>query len=188
MMTTSVPTFPRPSPFSHLARNPAASAASDVPPNKPTDDDEDDDQDDDQDEADDESGDGKKTKKKKSKAKKKAEDDSDDSDDKKPDARAARAREKARIRAIVTSDAGLRFPSAALQIALGGSTPRHAAVQMLAAMTKDAAPASASGRDSLRDRMAGERSPEVGSGGDERPAANLAQMILAADRKRRGEI
>ena len=176
-MRASVPSR---SPFSHLARNPAASAASDMPPNEPDDDDEEEEQD----EADDESGDGK-TKKKKSKKAKKAEDDSDDSDEKKPDARAARAREKDRIRAIVTSEAGLRFPAAALNVALESSMPRHVAVKTLARMT--AGLPAGGNRTSLRDRMAGERIPEVGPS-DERPAANLAEQIVLADKKRRGEI
>ena len=164
------------SPFSHLARN--APKVDDK--NK-------DDEIDAGDEPDDaEDGETDEEKKKKSK-KRKAEDQEDDEDEKKPEARAARAREKDRVKAIMSSPAGLRFPAAALQIAIGSSLPRHKAIKMLNAMTKDMSPgAGPAAADSLRDRMAAVQQPAIGAG-DARPAANLAEQIVAAGRKRRGE-
>jgi hypothetical protein len=178
-MSTSVPSVG--SPFSHLARNPSTKGKGDVPPNTPDDDEDQDEAADDDD--DEETGDGKP---KKSKKAKKLEDDADKKDEDEPGARAARAREKGRLRAIMSSAAGLKFPSAALEVALGTSVPRNAAIQMLKAMTKDASPARASG-SSLRDRMAGVHVPDIGGGGDARPAANLAEQIILAGKKARGE-
>jgi hypothetical protein len=177
MSSTSVPSVGK-SPFSHLARNPAAKG--DVPPNTP----DEDDQDEAADEADDESGDGKT--KKKTKKTKKAEDDSDDKDEKDPEARAIRVREKVRIRAIVTSEAGVRFPAAALNLALDSALPRHVAIETLTRMTAGL-PSGGNSGNSLRERMAGVPVPSVGAG-DARPAANLAEQIILAGQKRRGEI
>lgn len=185
-MATSVPSVSAkpPSPFLHLARNPAAK--SDAPSNAP---DDEEDQDEAADDDDDETSDGKK---KKSKEVKKAEDKEDDEDEKKPDARAARAREKARIRAIVNSSAGLRFPAAALNVALESSMPRHVAIETLARMTAGLPSGGGGAAASLRDRMAGVQVPDVGAGDTQSPANTgtaqaTAAAIIAAGKKRRGE-
>lgn len=180
MSTSSVPPAGI-SPFSYLARSKAKVNDKDKV-------DEDEDKnviDDDEDDEDDETGDDDETKKKK-KAKKKAEDKEDEKDEDKPDARAARAREKARIRAIMSSPAGQQFPAVALGLAADTSIPRHAAIKALTRMTKDLS-ASAAGSDALRDRMAGMQQPDIGAS-DARPASNLAEQIVLAGRKRRGEI
>lgn len=174
-MTTSVPTGGR-SPFSHFAR---AKSKDEVDENDDVVVDEEDETEDE-----DETGDDDETKKKK-KAKKKAEDKEDEKDEDKPDARAARAREKARIRAIVTSPAGQQFPAVALGFACDTSMPRHAAIKTLTRMTKDLS--ASAGGDGLRDRMAGINQPDIGAS-DARPSPNLAEQIVYAGRKRRGEI
>ena len=135
-----------------------------------------------EDNEDDETGDD--DEKKKKKAKKKAEDKEDEKDEDKPDARAARAREKARVRAIMSSPAGQQFPDVALGLACDTAMPRHAAIKVLTRMTKNLS--AGAGGDSLRDRMAGIRQPDIGAS-DARPASNLAEQIVIADRKARGE-
>jgi len=136
------------------------------------------DEEDDEDETEDEE-----TKKKK-KAKKKAEDKEDEEDDKKSDAHAARARERARIRAIMSSAAGQQFPAVALSVATGTSIPRHQAIRILRAMTKDLSPDAGSG--SLRERMANTQQPDIGAS-DARPSPNLSEQFVHAYRKSYGE-
>lgn len=183
-MATSVPPVRPPSPFAHLSRSNAdAGKGGPADENDDTDPDEDDEDDD----TDDTDETGKKTKK--SKKVKKAEDDSDEKDDDKPDASAARRREKARIRTIVNSAAGKRLPAAALNLALNSAMPRHAAVRLLASMSADVPEGKGGG---LRERMAGENMPDVGSGDAAQsyspgsPQATAA-AIIAAGRKARGE-
>jgi hypothetical protein len=142
----------------------------------------------DPDEDDEDEGEDGEDKKKKSK-KNKAEDDTDEEDEDEPEARAARTREKDRIRAIMSSPAGRQLPAAALRVALDTSMPRHAAVKMLAGMASDLP----KGRgDSLRERMGGERLPDIGPGGSEAPSPDdtkaIAARILRAGAKARGEI
>jgi len=178
MSTSSVPAAGR-SPFARFARLTKSK------PNNEDDENEDNviDEEYDEDEED-ETGDDDETKKKK-KAKKKAEDKEDEKDEDKPDARAARAREKARIRAIMSSSAGQQFPAVALGFACDTSMPRHAAIKTLTRMTKDLS--ASAGGDPLRDRMAALDQPDIGAG-DARPAPNLAEQIILAGRKARGEI
>jgi hypothetical protein len=193
------------SPFSHLARAVGGQATSDDnEPKKPVaaaaaEDDKDEDKDKEKDKAkkakaedseDDAEGDDKDKEKdsKKSKKSKAADDedgddDTDREDDDKPEARAARARERGRIQAIVLSDAGKANPVAAMQLACGTSMSRKQAINMLAAFGPAAVSAP---RDGLRDRMALVPQPAVGAGG-EQPAANLAQQIILAGAKARGE-
>jgi hypothetical protein len=147
---------------------------------KPDDSDPDDDDDDDEDVDD---TDDQKAKKKAKKAKRKAEDADDKADDKNPDARAARLRERARIKTIVHSVAGKKSPDAALHLVLSSSMPRHAAIKLLTSMNENVQP----GRDALRDRMAGTAQPDIGVGAAQ-SSATLAQQIVAAGRKRRGEV
>jgi hypothetical protein len=124
--------------------------------------------------------------KKKEDAKKKGDgdDESDREDDEEPEARAARARERGRIAAILSSEAGNANPIAAAHIATGTSIPRSQAIEMVHAMGPAAEPAPRG--DPLRERMASTPRPDIGAG-EERPAANLAQMIVVADKKARGE-
>ncbi len=178
-MATSIPAASR-SPFSHFAR--AKSKPEDkVDENDDNVVDDDDDEDEDENETDED-----KEKKKQKKQKQKSEDKEDDDDDKEPEARAARSREKARVRAIMNCVAGQQFPVIALGLALDTTLPRHAAIKTLTRMTKNLDLASAGG-DALRDRMAGMQQPDIGAS-DARPDPNLAERIIAAGRKRRGEI
>jgi hypothetical protein len=173
-MTSSVPRAGR-SPFSYLARSRPKVEGQVEDDDTVIDEGEDDE---DEDETDDEE-----TKKKK-KAKKKAEDKEDEEDDKKSDAHAARARERARVHAIMSSRAGQQFPTVALSVATGTSIPRHQAIRILRAMTKDLSPGA--GGDSLRDRMAALNQPDIGAG-DARPAPNLVEMVVAAYNKTLGK-
>jgi hypothetical protein len=59
---------------------------------------------------------------------------------------------------------------------------RHSAIALLTSMAETAQP----GRDALRDRMAGTVDPDIGAGA-EQSTATLAQQIVAAGAKRRGE-
>ena len=133
--------------------------------------------------------------KKKSKKSKKADgdDDSDREDDDDPEARSARARERGRIRAIVTSDAGKLNPVGAMELACGTSMSRRQAIGTLRAMGAPIGASTPRQTDALRNRMAGVETPEIGAGDDARPDANAspvnatAAAIIAAGKKRRGE-
>jgi hypothetical protein len=178
-MAVSVPSVPArfsASPFAHLK------AKKDETPSDIDDDDDDDETDDD---GDDEEAKAKKARKK---AKKKAEDADDEADESKSDARVARQRERARIRTIVNSSAGKRSPAAALHLALTTAMPRHSAIALLTSMNEN--PQSVG--DTLRDRMAGTAQPDVGVGAAQSHtqggSAGLAAAIIAAGRKRRGEV
>ncbi len=179
MSTSSVPPAGR-SPFSRFSYL----AGGKSKPKDQVDEEEDEVIDEEEDNEDDETGDDDETKKKK-KAKKKAEDKEDEKDEDKPDARAARAREKARARAIMSSPAGQQFPDVALGLACDTAMPRHAAIKVLTRMTKNLS--ASAGGDPLRDRMAGIQQPDIGAS-DARPAPNLAEQIILAGRKARGEI
>ena len=124
------------------------------------------------------------------KAKSKASDDDDD-DDKGTDAKAARARERGRIRAILTSPAGQADPVAAAHVALDTGMPRADAIAMLSAMqlSRDAmgGGASAVGRDRLSTRMEGVPNAEVGADGGRGGRPTMADRIIAAGKKARGE-
>jgi hypothetical protein len=113
--------------------------------------------------------------------------DSDRSDETDDVTRSARERERGRIRAIVLSEAGVINPVLAMHMALGTSTPRAQVIEMMTGMVASGiVPVEPARSDSLRDRMAANPNPTVGAG-DARPAPNLAQQIVAADKKRRGE-
>jgi hypothetical protein len=124
-------------------------------------------------------------KKKDEEAKKKAEDEEDDE----PEALVASARvtERARIRAIAESDAGIANPDAAYELALNTDMPPDQAIATLRAI----GPARADNRRSLDDRMAGVRHPDVPSGEPEiaEPGSVQAtvERMTAAYRKARGE-
>ena len=177
------------SPFAHLARPPKAAESDD---DKKKDDAKKAKADGDDDKSDD---DDKKAKGKKAKAE--DEDDSemeDEEDDK--DARAARARERSRIRAILVSEPGIANPVAAAHLATGTAMPRGQAIEMLAAMQalsttmhveQPGAAAAEPRRDNLRDRMAEVPNPVVGAEGT-RTAPSMAEQIVLAGKKRRGEV
>lgn len=147
--------------------------------------------------AEDQDGDGKTDDEPKGKKAKKASDEDEDADqadeddENDTDAKAARGRERRRIRAILVSEPGKANPVAAAHLATGTSMPRNQAIEMLAAMqagsTQAAAgPAPAASRDTLRTRMAEVPNANVGTEED-RPAPNLADQIVAAGKRRRGE-
>lgn len=188
MLVSSVPKAGA-SPFAHLA-----GAASVPAPLAAKADDEDDDakakkkaEEDDDKKKDDEA----KAKKKAEDKKDKNDDESDQDDEKDASARSARARERGRISAILLSDAGKANPVAAAHIAVMTSMPRGSAIGMLVAMGAAAptAPAAAAEpvRDPLRSRMAEVPTPAVGSDGS-RSAPSMAEQIVLAGKKRRGEI
>jgi hypothetical protein len=131
--------------------------------------------------------------KEKSKKSKKAEGE-DEEDDDEPEASAAavariRASERKRVRAIVSSEAGLANPDAAYELAVNSDMPTANAIAMLRAVGP--ARAQTPAKDKLRDRMASTQQPDIGAGGDEAPAPGdpkaLAAAIINAGKKRRGE-
>ncbi len=134
----------------------------------------------------DETDDAKKARLKKARAKKKAadgDDDTDEDDDKDPKAKAARARERGRIAAIMSSNAAMANPAAALRMAVQTSMSRDTAIATL----KDIGP---SGRANTgRDRLMQVNIPDVGQdGGSEMTgAAATAAAIIRAGKVRRGE-
>lgn len=113
-------------------------------------------------------------------------DEEDQEDEKDPDAKAARARERSRIRAIVESEPGRANPKAAYRLALKTNASRNTAIAMLE-LTDQSDSAPAPRRDALRDRM--QEAPKTNVGPNaELPAPNLAQQIINAGKKARGEI
>jgi hypothetical protein len=129
-------------------------------------------------------------KKAKSKKADKEDGDDDDDDEKEPAAKAARARERSRIRAIVSCEAAGSFPRMAEHYALNTSIPRADAIAHLTARNLDAPAATAAPaprRDDLRERMAAAPQPNVG-GASPSPAPDLAAQIILAGRRRRGEV
>ena len=175
-------------PFSHLSRATQAGKKADEDDldDEALDDEGDDDEDDEDDDEKDKNG----KKNKKSKSKKKAEDDQDEDDEEKPDARAIRRRERIRVATILNSAAGKRFPDAAKHLAFRTATPRWRAVRLLRGMGQNT-PQSRDG-GSLRDRMAIEPLPDVGAGDAQSQgtpgSSTLAAAIIAAGKKRRGEV
>lgn len=124
---------------------------------------------------------------KKGKKSEDGDDDTDRDDDAEPDARAARARERGRVRAILLSEPGKLNPAAAAHLATGTSMSRRQAIEMLSAMQAGATPAAGGPRDQLRDRMNNAPNPDVGAGGPDGSGATLADRIVLAGKKRRGE-
>lgn len=135
-------------------------------------------------EGDDNSEEAKKARKAKKAKKAKAEgdDETDGEDEADSKMASARARERGRIAAIMSSEAAVANPAAALRLAVTTSMSRDAVVATL----KDIGPAGRSGRD----RLMGVTVPDVGSGGSQQPggASSLASAIIAAGKRRRGEV
>jgi hypothetical protein len=136
--------------------------------------------------AEDKEEDGDEDEKKSKKSKSEGEDDE-------PEARAAneariRASERARIRAIFESEAGQANLEAAYELAVNSDMPSGNAIAIL----RSVGPAKAeTPRETLRDRMAGTKQPDIGAGGPEKPSFDtpeaFAAAVTAADKKRRGE-
>jgi hypothetical protein len=177
-MSTSVPAFPvrrfsASSPFANLKKK----------DEKPADDTDDlDDPDPDDDEDDEEVDEAGKKKPKKSKKTKKAEDDADVADQADATARATRERERRRCLTILNSNSGKRLHDVALHLALQTNLAGHAAVALMKNMRENVQ----SGGDTLRNRMAGTTQPDVGVGAAQ-STATLAQQIILAGQRRRGE-
>jgi hypothetical protein len=110
---------------------------------------------------------------------------SDVADDRNPVMAAARARERGRIRAIMESKFGRLHPKAAARYAFGRKS-RAQAIEDLAALHDELPPVTAA-RDPLRDRMADAPKPDLGVDNNQQQP-NLAQQIVLAGKKRRGEI
>ena len=117
----------------------------------------------------------------------KASDDEDDESD--ASSKKARARERGRIRAILTSDAGQTDPVAAAHVALDTAMPRAEAIGMLTAMSvsRAASGGSAPARAGLGDRMGGVKNPDVGADAGQSGGPSMADRIIAAGKKARGE-
>jgi hypothetical protein len=190
------------SPFAHLARRNAT-----APPINRAEDKDDDDK-----KADDDDEEAKRKaeedeKKKDDEAKKKAEEEDDDNKKKDDEARAARgdnddgdvaderdpvlaaarARERGRVCAIMSSEFGIAHPKAAWRYAMGRRS-RAQAIEDLAAMHEEMPQQAATSRaDPLRERMAEQPKVDIGTGTEAGAQGTLAQQIVAAGKKRRGE-
>jgi hypothetical protein len=144
-----------------------------------------------------EDDDGDKDDKKSKKSKSKAADD-DKKDDDKDDKKEARAAERKRIADIILSpeaNASNACYQAAVRLALKSNMAADEALAILWAFELSAVPAQApapkdnSQRDALAQRMAQSPKPDIGvDGGDGGSEPTLAQKIILAGRKRRGEI
>jgi len=179
------------SPFARLRRNNAAVTAK-----------AEDEKDDDEDKksktskAEDEKDDDEDKKSKTSKAEDDKDDDEDkkskskaDDDDDEPEARVARIRaaERKRVRAIC--DAGLEAgnPDFAYELAVNSDMAAANAIVILRGAGAQSKPS----RDTLRDRMAGTKQPDIGAGDPSSASASdpksFAGRIVAAHRKALGE-
>lgn len=119
-------------------------------------------------------------------------DETDEEDEDEPEARAVAKRQRGRIAAILNSEPGKALRESAILLATGTSMPRTQAIAMLAsfqaaAPAAAAKPAQTEQRDQLRDRMASVEQPNIGVG-DAASGPNLAQQIVLAGKKRRGEV
>lgn len=117
------------------------------------------------------------------KAKKAEEDGKDKKDD---DKAQARADERKRIRTIVLSDPGKELPVAAMHMALETDLSADNAIGTLSAMLADKTASGSNRRAGLHEKMASTDQPDVGNGGGG-SEPNLAQQIVLAGKKRRGE-
>ena len=101
---------------------------------------------------------------------------------------AARGRERARIAAIVLSEVGQANQKLAYNLALKTSMSRNEALAVLDGMPVLASEPAPRKIDALRDRMAEVPEPNVGGVDASQEAPTLAQQIILAGKKRRGEI
>ncbi|WP_050044798.1 hypothetical protein [Bradyrhizobium sp. LTSP849] len=115
-------------------------------------------------------------------------DDEDEDDKKDKKASAARGRERGRISAIINSRAAQRSDThraMAMNLALSTELTRAEAIIVL---NQTPAPAKPAGQ-AARDRLNTAPNPDVGSGdGGNGSGPTLAQQVIAAGKKRRGEI
>lgn len=143
--------------------------------------------------------DGKKGKK--AKGKKAEGDDGDEGDDdsdeeetaKASAVRSVRLRERARCAAIFSTKEAAINPAMAAQLAFGsGNLTRSAAIDLLKSAVQTAPAPAASSRQTLDQRMQAVSTPNVGPSPAQAtsvdPSAAMAQAIIAAGKKRRGEI
>jgi hypothetical protein len=113
-------------------------------------------------------------------------DDSDDADMRKKGTRSARLRERARCAAIFADPAAGKNPALAARLAFNTNLPRSQAVACL----QDGGTAVSARRASLDERMSQVSTPRVGAsdpGPGRAGGANLADQIIAAGKRRRGE-
>ena len=197
------------SPFAHLGRRSAAADDKDEDDKNKSkskaEDKDDDDEDDkkDKDKKDDDAKSKSKSKAESDDDKKKDDDEDDDKskskkakadddeDDTSASAKAARARERSRIRAIMVSEAGMADPVAAAHVALDTDMSRDQAIGMLTAMHVSRAAAGATApagnRDGLRGRMDAVPNAQVGADGGASNGPSMAERIISAGKKARGE-
>jgi hypothetical protein len=132
----------------------------------------------------------KKSKKSKKAKSEEGDDESDGEDEADAKSKSIRARERGRILAIMTSDAGLANPEAAARLATKTALPRSEVIAMLHAVGPSAAKGARS--DNLRNRMANTDQPKIGTDDAAAPAAGtpaaMALAIINAGKKRRGEV
>jgi hypothetical protein len=128
---------------------------------------------------------------KKGKKSKKAENDKDDG----PHSLAwheayaiARKNERERISSIVFSPAGLRNPEAAWRMALESDMPADHVLAILASFAPAPQGSRKESADSLRERMSNTKQPDIGADADSGEGPTLAEKIILAGRRRRGEI
>jgi hypothetical protein len=114
-------------------------------------------------------------------------DESDGGDMRRKGARSARLRERNRCRAIFNDPSAAANPALACALAFDSDMPRSQAINALRAAGTGPAP-QASRRTSLDERMSRVKTPAVGSGDVPRGAASIADQVIAAGKKRRGEI
>jgi hypothetical protein len=121
-------------------------------------------------------------------AKADGDDDSDEEDEDDAKASAARRRERARCAAIFAEPAAATRPDMAAYFAFGTTMPRSAAINALKAVVAGHSEPAPKSRGGLSDRMAKTPSPNVGTEPTQPTgSASLAQQIVAAGKKARGE-
>lgn len=115
-------------------------------------------------------------------------DEADRIDELDPVTRTARARERDRIHAILLSPAAEANMIGALHLATETNMPRAQVIATLNALAAAAAQSAPPKRDSLRDRMETQQQPGIGTGTSGANAPTLADQIIMAGKKRRGEV
>lgn len=113
-------------------------------------------------------------------------DEEDEEDEEDADAKAIRGRERARCAAIFASPAAAVRPDMAAYFAFGTNLTRKAAVNALAAVAAGSEPVRPS-RPGLGQRMSVAPQPNPGQDRPQAGSPSLAEQIVAAGKKRRGE-